>query len=346
VPLPEWAYPAWLLFLPLVPVLLIWWRRRGGRRLPHPAVRFLMLPVGRSRWVERLSLWGRGLGLALLLVALAGPRWPEGGERERTEGIALLLVLDVSGSMAEADYPWPAPPGPAARISRLEAAQRAFRLLVAGGTGPQGEHLPGRPNDLIGLVTFAARPQTACPLTLSHEVLLHLLEEQQAETLPEEARTNIGDALAWGLHRLRRAGALRQVLVLLTDGEHNVPPPALTPRQAAQLAGNLGVPIHVIDAGPDPEALPPTETTSIENRRRAQRQLREVARLTGGQYFSAPDGQGLLTVCAQIDALERRPITSFRYRHYQELACWPGLAALGVLALVVLLEQTWGRRIP
>src|SRR5207302_9160074 len=105
----------------------------------------------------------------LVSGARAGPRWPELRTRVVTEGIALAMVVDVSGSMAEADFLWKGE-----RITRLEAVKRAFTLFVTGGEGEEGEALEGRPNDLISLVTFANHPESACPLTLSHYALLQI----------------------------------------------------------------------------------------------------------------------------------------------------------------------------
>src|SRR5438093_9035364 len=222
-----------------------------------------------------------------------------------------MMVVDVSGSMAEPDFKWQD-----ASITRLEAVKRAFTLFVSGGEGVDGEQLEGRPDDLIGLVTFATRPQSTCPLTLSHSALLRILATEEPRSLPTESQTNIGDAIAWGLKRLESAGSGRKVIVLLTDGEHNVPAPALKPRQAAQIAARLQVPIYTIDAGG--ETPPP----SASDRAEAERSLHAVAKITGGQYFRAHDSQTLLAVCRAIDHLERQPIQSFQYRRYSEGYPW------------------------
>ena len=138
--------------------------------------------------------------------------------------------------MATPDFAWTpdAPP-----LTRLDAAKRAFKLFVAGGDGPGGTHFDGRPADQIGLVTFAAVPQTACPLTLNHSVLLAVLDEQQPRQ-GIDAGTNIGDALAEAEIRLDAAGHRRKVLLLLSDGEHNVTREGanapLKPFASAQLA--------------------------------------------------------------------------------------------------------------
>jgi Ca-activated chloride channel family protein len=286
----------------------------------------------------------RAVGLLLLIVALAGPRWPDLRTRVSTEGIAIAMVVDVSGSMAELDFEWHQE-----RISRLEAVKRVFGLFVAGGEGPDGEHLEGRPDDLMGLVTFATRPESVCPMTLSHSVLLRLLNAEQPRSIPTESQTNIGDAILWGLHQLETAGPRRKIMVLLSDGEHNVAPPAWKPRPAAQLAANLHVPIYAIDAGgdaPGTEPAPNGQTSPAEDRANGQRTLQAVAKITSGRYFQAHDAKSLLAVCQEIDQLERQEIQSFQYRRYYEGYPWFGLASLVCLVGVQLLEMTVWQRIP
>jgi Ca-activated chloride channel family protein len=279
----------------------------------------------------------RAAGILALVVALAGPRWPDPGTRLPAEGIAVVMVLDVSGSMSERDFLWNGE-----QITRLEAAKRAFRLFVQGGDAA-GTRLPGRGGDQIGLVAFAVEPEDTCPLTLSHDVLLDLLHAEEPHGLPDTA-TNIGDALAWGLTKLEPAGNRRKVLVLLSDGEHNIPPPALTPRQAGQLAANRGVPIYAIDAGPPAAADASAEDTQA--RATGQRMLQSVAALTNGKAFAAHDASALVAAIAEIDRLERRPAESFQYRRYAEAFPWCGLAALACFAAALGLERTAWRRVP
>jgi Ca-activated chloride channel family protein len=342
---PQFANPAFLLLAAIVPLWIWRWlhRRRSGLRYSDTTL-LKSLPAGRGR----IARWGeavlRTTGLLLLVIALAGPRWPDLRTRVTTEGIAIQMVVDVSGSMAEPDFAWKDQ-----RITRLEAIKRAFALFVAGGDGPDGERLEGRPDDLIGLVTFATRPESPCPLTLSHSVLLRMLEAEQPRSLPTESQTNIGDAIAWALHRLENAGARRKILVLLSDGEHNVPPPAFKPRQAAQLAATLHVPIYAIDAGgdlPGQEAESAGAVKASSDPAQGQRSLQAVTKISGGRYFRATDGKALLGVCQEIDLLERRNIQSFQYRRYYEGYPWFSLVALMLLASVVFLDLTWWRRIP
>jgi Ca-activated chloride channel family protein len=341
--------------------LLWWWLRRRHNALRHPAVGELAgLPAGKAR----IARWGpgvlRSLALLLLVVALAGPRWPDLRTRIETEGIAVVMLVDVSGSMAEHDFDWRGEP-----ISRLEAVKKVFHLFVAGGDGPDAtgdgsdaSNFQGRPTDQIGLVTFATRPETACPLTLSHSVLLRLLEAEQPRRVPGESETNISDAVAMGLHRLRGVGPRRKVLVLLSDGEHNVPQPhsGWTPRQAAQVANGLHIPIYTIDAGgpgassneaPSREEGGLERTSSPgETRAQAVRTLREMAHITHAQSFQARDTKGLLNACRAIDALERSDLQSFQYRRYHEMYPWFGLAAFLLFSTALTLERTIWRRIP
>jgi Ca-activated chloride channel family protein len=336
--MPTFAYPWFLLLLPLAPLLGWWrWRRR------YPALRFsdlrLMesIPAGRSRWIRRGDAFFHAAALFALIMAISGPRWPQ-AVPITTEGIAIVLAVDVSGSMSEVDFDWNGQP-----ISRLEAVKRAFRLFVQGGVGPDGQVLPGRPKDQIGLVMFATYPDAVAPLTLSHKVLVQLLDLEQPRPL-DEAHTNIGDAIALSTLALDNAGDRRKVLVLLTDGEHNFPGPAhaptWTPRLAARRAADLHIPIYAIDAGNDIDVSDP------EARKAGKEGLEEVAAMTGGSAFSARDADSLLRVCREIDKLERRPIPSPYHRPYRELHWVFGLVAIAFLILARMLQSTVGRRLP
>ncbi len=347
------ASPLYLLLLLVLPPLVWLHLRQRGRAVPHPSLAlFAGLPVGRSRLARHGGLVLRVLALALLAIALAGPRWPDLRTPLDTEGIALVMVLDSSGSMAERDLDWGGEP-----ISRLEAVKRVFRLFVAGTT--PGEKLPdgsrgrfeGRPGDLVGLVTFATRPEVACPLTLSHGTLLRLLDAEQPHGVPGEAETNISDAVVLGLKRVTAVPAVRRkVLILLTDGEHNQADPrsTWTPRQTAQLAASLGVPIYTIDAGSDPPpgAAGGTGPPPAEVRAGAVDTLKQMAHVSGGRYFAARDTAGLLTACRAIDSLERTKIESFQYRRYHEGYPWFALASFVSFVLALALERTLWRRLP
>jgi Ca-activated chloride channel family protein len=340
----HFANPPLLLLALLVPPLVWWWLRQRGGALRFPAAGALGgLPGGRGTWARYGGAGLRALALLLIVIAVAGPRWPDRRTRIDTEGIAIQMVVDVSGSMAEPDFDWDGP------MTRLEAVKRAFRLFVGGGDF-EGSHFDGRTNDLIGLVTFATRPESPCPLTLSHSVLLKLLEDERPRSVPGESETNVSDALVLGLHRLSAAGPRRKVLVLLSDGEHNVTPTpsGLTPRQASQIAANLGVRVYCIDAGGDGSTIqePGARADTLANRAEGLRTLQEVARITGGRSFSARDTRSLMAVWREIDGLERSDIVSFQYRRYYEGFAWFALAGLIVWLLVGALELTFWQRVP
>jgi Ca-activated chloride channel family protein len=335
----HFATPLCLLLLLLVPPVVWWWLRRRRAAVSYPDEGLLAgLPPGRARAARVGGATLRAGALTCLALALAGPRWPDLRTPIQAEGIAIQMVVDVSGSMAERDFDWDGFP-----ITRLEAAQRAFRLFVAGGPaeGARG-NFEGRPTDLIGLVTFATRPEVSCPLTLSHSALLRLLEAEQPRATPGDSETNLSDALALALDRLRAAGPRRKVLILLTDGEHNLknPQSGWGPRQPAQLAASIGVPIYVIDAGGE------GMTGANEARPSAVQTLQDLARISGGQTFAARDTRTLLEACHTIDRLQRSTIASFQYRRYHEAYPWLALAAFACFAVLAALEATVWRVIP
>ncbi len=348
---PQWTNP-WLLLLALLVPPLVWWLVRQ----PRSALRFSAtaglgrLPAGR----RTAALWGlallRGAALLLLAVALAGPRWPDERTRVTTEGIAIMMVVDVSGSMAEPDFDWQGE-----RVSRLDAVKKVFRLFVEGGESG-GQSFEGRTEDLVGLVTFASRPECPCPLTLSHAVLLRLLDAELPRQTPGESQTNFSDAVALALDRLQTGTPAgwdgRKVLVFLSDGENNEKNPRSkwTLKQAAQLARALGRPIYTIDAGGAEGGGGEGGAASTEERAATRAQavqdLQTLAAITGGRYFQASDGQSLLDVCHEIDKLERRTIQSFQYRRYYEGYSWFALGAFGLFVLAGVLELTVWRKAP
>jgi Ca-activated chloride channel family protein len=339
----RFAHPSLLLLLLAVPLLVGGWLVQRRRNILFSDARLIAgLPRGRSRLARWAGAGLRGLALALLVVAMAGPRTPDRATRLPTEGVAVSMVLDVSGSMAEPDFLWRDH-----KIRRIDAVKEAFTLFVKGGDGPSGEHLEGRPNDLIGLVTFATEPDSVCPLTLSHAALLEMLTAEEPRTLPGESRTNISDGIAWGLHQLESAGVQRKVLILLSDGEHNVPDPdpqgvPWTPLRAAESAANRNIPIYTIDAGGEGGS----EEGEVVNRQNAVQTLQQIAQKTGGRYFLAQDARALLAACQEIDRLERQQIQSFQYRRYHEYFPWVGLAAVLAWVGIHMLEATVWRRVP
>jgi Ca-activated chloride channel family protein len=346
--MPEFGQPGWLLLLLLVPPLLLWRLRQKPVALRYPDTS-VVVKINTTRGT--IARWGgalgRGLALTAAIVALAGPRWADPGSPVPSEGIAILLVVDVSNSMNEEDFVWQGTP-----IARVKAMKQALRLLVAGGTGPNGIELSGRPQDLIGLVTFTRRPKSSCPLTLSHDALLEMLDREETNKGGHDFDTNVGDAIVWGIHRLRSSPVKQQIMVLVTDGEQGEIPGALRPRQGAQLAASFGIPIFTIDAGHDAAApaKTPTDQLAAENRAKAKKALQDVSKMTGGKYYSATDGKELMETCAELnshlDTLDREQIETLRRRQYIEAYEWFGGAALLLWFTVLALELTVWRKLP
>ncbi len=336
-------HPLALLLLPLAPVL-VWWLLRRRR----PAVRYsdvsllAAVPSAGAAWAK----WGgavlRGLTVLFAILAVANFRIPDLKTRLPVDGIALSLVIDVSGSMGTPDFdPAAAPP-----VSRLDAAKQTFALFVSGGTATDGGTFNGRGNDQIGLVTFAAVPETACPLTHNHSVLLKVVNDLQPK-VGLDAGTNVGDALGLGLAGFdgmtKNGDRRRKVLVLLSDGEHNREGErVLRPLQAAQLAEKLGVPIYTIDCGGEGGGTPDERQQRADGRA----VLETMATLSGGRSFVANNPDELRAAFADIDRLEKLPAESYRYRKYFAFNLWCGLAAAACVLLVGVLERTAWRRLP
>jgi Ca-activated chloride channel homolog len=345
---PEFEQPLWLLLLPGVAVLAIWWLRRKPVALRFPDTSMsTAINTPRGTFSRRCGALGRGLGLAAGVIALAGPRWPDPGSRVPTEGIAILLVVDVSNSMNEEDFVWQDKP-----MKRIQAMKQALRLFVAGGAGPHNQELPGRPQDLIGLVTFTRLPKSSCPLTLSHDALLQMLDREETNKGGHDFDTNIGDAIIWAIDRLNTSPVKQKVMVLVTDGEQGEIPGAPRPRQAAQLAAHFGIPIFTIDAGNEAATTgkTPADQIAAENRNNAKKTLQDIAKLTSGQYYGAADGKTLMEACgnlaSQLDSLESEQIETWRRLQYFQGFAWLGGTSFVLWFVVLGLDLTLWRRLP
>ena len=332
----EFREPA-LLFLALlsIPVFLLA-RRAPGRVLFSS---FSILPTGGHGWRSRLA-WVAdallALSLVALVLALAGPRVGERFSRVQREGIGIMMVVDTSSSMAALDLSTPD-----RERTRLQAVQEVFEQFVLGGGA-----LGGRPDDAIGVVSFARYADTAAPLTLDHENLVAVARNLELARLRSEDGTAIGDALGLAVERLRESPALSRIALLLTDGVNNAG--VESPGSAAELARSQGVKVYTIGAGStgiarvrdDRGVLRPVPVQIDEAT------LRDIAERTGGRYFRADNAQALAEVYAEIDRLERTRITEDRSRQYQELFSLPLLAGLLLVVLGWLGRSTVFARVP
>jgi Ca-activated chloride channel family protein len=279
----------------------------------------------------------------LLILALARPQTANAQVHTHSQGITIQLVIDNSYSMRTTDYDM----GDRS-ISRLEAVKYAVRLFVEGG-----EHgLTGRPDDRIGIITFARDPDVVCPATLDHAAVLDALDHIQ---LAPPVGTNIGDALAWALDRLRHDPAKEKIVILLSDGSHNVKE-GLKPLDAAKLAAELKVRVYTIGAvgnrfGKEPSLADLVRQMQSRQRRGSEDSVDEptmqkIAEMTGGQYFRATDTNGLTSIYQEIDRLEKSQLENTVQVSYREWFLAALTPAILFLALEQLLAATRLLRIP
>ena len=291
---------------------------------------------------------------AATIFALARPQAEVVESSPERDGIAIEMLVDISSSMdMRMDYR-------GEESTRLEVAKEVLEQFVAG----DGGELPGRDDDLIGIITFARYADTICPLTLGHEAVVYLAQELSINDRPNEDGTAYGDATALASARLRTleeslwsqadaAGTdLREVkskvIVLLTDGENNCG--RHLPLESAALAKEWGIRIYTISLT-DPPRMRRVETENgplevAEGRSSAERVLERMATVTGGVFRTAHDFDSLQAVYAEIDRLERSEMRTTVKRvvaeRYQRFA----LSGLGLLAAGTLLGATWLRRAP
>lgn len=294
----------------------------------------------------------RFTALALFIVALARPQQGQERVRDLSKGIAIKMVLDRSGSMAEEmDFG-------GTSLNRLEVVKRVFDEFVQGN----GASLDGRPSDLIGLITFAGYADTIAPLTLGHDALSQLVEEVELVQVQEEDGTAIGDALALGAARLKTAeeAQLRvnatlgndyeiksKIIILLTDGQNNRGD--ITPEEAAGMAREWGIKIYTIGIGNDPRAAIQTPLGAFampQRRTLDERMLQGLAENTGGIYRRADSAQGLREIYEEIGELEKSEVQSMRYLDYKERFLPFAAAGLVLLLLESVLGATWLRKHP
>ncbi|HEY7331257.1 MAG TPA: VWA domain-containing protein [Gemmataceae bacterium] len=342
----RFANPEAFLFLPVVALAVGYTlRSRSQAAARFSSLRLTAaLPTGWAIIGPALLITSRTLALTALVFALARPQTPNHTEQIHTDGIAIQLILDISASMETRDYAAGSVP-----LSRLQAVKQALRLFVEGGQ----EGLSGRPNDKIGIITFAREPEVVCPLTLDHSAVLEALDRIRAAP---PVGTNIGDALAWGLDRLHRESAKQKIIILLSDGAHNVKD-AMTPVEAAQLAADLKIKVHTIGAiGNRSHRLNRSLADLIRSLQKRspnmafddcdEPAMQKIADLTGGRYYRSTDTSGLTAIYRDIDRLETTPIEKTIHTTYREWF-WPLVVlALGLLAMEQLLASTRCLRVP
>lgn len=320
-----------LLLLLLLAIPLWWWLR--VRRSPPAAVfsdSRQLREASRGRgWQAEIPAGLRSVVLGSWIIAAAGPELGSASIDTESEGIAIVLAVDVSSSMLAEDF---------APSNRLEVAIEQSVAFIGG-----------REFDRIGLVAFAAEALTRVPITVDYKVLEAAVRSLRIGEL--EDGTAIGTAIATASNRLRRAPGESKVLVLLTDGENTRG--MLDPRTAAEAAARFDIRIYTIGVGTDGEAPMPIgrgaqgalryQTLPV---RIDEDLLRDIAKTTGGRYFRATDPEALHSIFQRIDQLEKTPVTVTRYTQFDEAFRLPLLVGLGALVMELLISATVVVRVP
>lgn len=335
----EFAYP-WVLFflLLLIPLYfyLVYWKRRPS------IVVSTVQPFRKARTVRRPSFVHCCMLLAgaVLIIALARPRFGDEKVMIRSQGIDIILAIDLSGSMEAMDVPRSITSGrqlmDAVRSgevkNRLEVAKEEIRRFIEA-----------RPNDRIGLIGFAPLAYSIAPPTLDHAWLFAHLKRLEPGMIGDA--TGIASPLASGVSRLKDSDAPRRVLVLFTDGR-NTAENRLTPEQAAALAKEFNVIIHTVGIGSrnayvmvDNGFMPIQDEFDEEL-------LRSLASISGGSYFHAEDAEGMRKVMDEINQLEKTTIEQPKYIEFREYAPRFALLALGLMVLGLIADCTWELRLP
>ena len=324
-------YPGllWLMVVPALLVLHYIWIELSGRR-PHMGVS-TSVPwtlKGRSlmSFLRHVPFVLRTLALVLIVVAIARPRSSQDMERVDTEGIDIILAMDVSTSMLARDF----------TPDRINASKD---IAI--------EFISQRPSDRMGIVVFAGESFTQCPLTTDRATLINMMKEVQTDLI--EDGTAIGNGLATAVARMKDSDAKSRVVILLTDGVNNRG--EISPQMAAEIAKTYGIRVYTIGVGANGMAPYPVMTpwgVEVQNVKVEidEDLLSDIAEATGGRYFRATDNTKLAEIYSEINKMEKARTTVDSFPVYKEL--FGKYALLALLALLLELVFNWFviRRLP
>ena len=304
----EFGQPYYLLLILILPLLVLWYFKKGQNQ--EATIRFSNFDlisksvIQNGKMKNMFFIIGRLFIMLLIIFALARPRLSDTIRESKTEIVDILLVIDQSSSMLAQDF----------KPNRLEAAKEVAKKFIKDREG-----------DRLGLIVFAGEPYIQCPLTRDINVLLEFTDE--IEIIDQEHDgTAIGMAIANSINRLRESEAKSKTIILLSDGSNNQG--ELEPVTAAELAEKFDIKIYTVAVGA--RGLAPYPVTDAWGRQVIQKvqvdvdeeSLKEIAIITGGQFFRATDNKSLLKVYEDIDALERTEIEVKEYQNYTEFYSW------------------------
>jgi len=318
------AHPYLFALFALVP-LMIWWQR-AGKTKQQATLRMTTLQgiakvnrgrkVGIQKWLFRLRI----VAIILLIAALARPQRTNTTTNNDTEGIDMVLSMDVSGSMLAEDF----------KPNRIEAAKKVAL-----------EFVDMRPSDRIGLVIFSGESFTMCPITIDHNVLKEQIMASKSGMIQDG--TSIGMGLATAVDRLRRSQAKSKVIILMTDGVNNTG--LIDPVTALEIAKAFKIRIYTIGIGTQGMAPMPVQTPFGLQKQMVPVEIDEpimkrMAQETGGKYFRATGNRRLKAIYEDIDKLEKTKIEVTSYKRYAEEYLPFAIMAMVCLGLEMLLRYT------
>lgn len=326
----EFANPRYLFLLLLLIPLVVWYIVKLRKMQPTLKMSSTSAFNGASSsikvYMRHLPFVLRILALILLVVVVARPQNSNSWETSQSEGIDIVMALDVSGSMMAQDF----------KPNRLEAAKKVASEFVSD-----------REKDKIGLVIFAGESFTQAPLTTDHGVLLNLMHEIRPGMI--EDGTAIGLGLANAVNRLKDSKTESRVVILLTDGSNNRG--QIAPITAAELAKSYGIRVYTIGVGTRGMAPAPVMTPFGERIQNVpvdidEKTLQDIADITGGEYFRAVDNTSLEKIYSQIDSMEKYLINVNKVTRKQELYLPFAVLALFLIFAELVIRRTYLRNIP
>lgn len=321
--------PAFLYLLLLVPVMIAFYVIKQ-----HKAVASIRMPgldpfknsgTTFRHYLRHILFAFRTLATALLIIVIARPQATNNFQDTSTEGIDIVLTLDISGSMLARDF----------KPDRLEASKNVATEFVSG-----------RPYDRIGLVVFSGESFTQCPLTTDHAVLINLLREMKSGMI--EDGTAIGMGLATAVNRIKDSDAKSKVIILLTDGVNNRG--IIAPLTAAEISKTYGIRVYTIGVGTQGVAPYPVQTPFGVQYQDMEVEideavLRDIAQMTNGKYFRATDNDKLAQVYSEIDKLEKSKMDVRQFKMKEERFGIPALIAFCLVLLELVLRNTLFRNL-
>jgi Ca-activated chloride channel family protein len=322
---PEFFY----LFLLLIPMIAwyIWKQKKAGASIQFSSdMGFARIPKSWKYYFRHSVFVLLLLSLSAMIAALARPQSSNSWQNVTTEGIDIVIALDISSSMLAMDF----------QPNRLEAAKDVATQFISGRT-----------NDKIGLVVFSGESFTQCPLTTDHATVINLFKNIESGMI--EDGTAIGNGLATAVARLKESTAISKVVILLTDGENNRG--EIAPVTAAELAKTYGIRVYTVGVGTIGTAPYPMQTPfGVQVRdvevKIDEQTLQKIASTTDGEYFRATNNNKLAEIYKEIDKLEKSKIDVKEFSKKEEEYLKYALAGAFLLLMALFLKTTIFRNIP